>query len=85
MGDHLLGPNFVQNESSQSSQIYLSPEKLRKMFTFQSCKFLNDKIDQNTNSTWFNSQEKPAQRHVEDLSFPLLSSTRMQWKYISLN
>ena len=30
----------------QSSQIYLSPKKLRKLFTFQYCKFLNDKIDQ---------------------------------------
>ena len=28
------GLNFLQNECSQSSQIYLSPEKLRKMFTF---------------------------------------------------
>jgi hypothetical protein len=44
------GLNFLQNERFQSSQIYLSPEKLRKMFTFQSCKFLNDKIDQNIKS-----------------------------------
>ena len=43
------GLNFLQNECSQSSQIYLSPEKLRKVFTFQSCKFLNDKIDQKIN------------------------------------
>ena len=43
------GLNFLQIESSQFSQIYLSPEKLRKMFTFQSCKFLNDQIDPNTN------------------------------------
>ena len=43
------GLNFLQNESSQSLQIYLSPEKLRKMFTFQFCKFLNDKIDHNIN------------------------------------
>ena len=43
------GLNFLQNECSQSSQIYLSPEKLRKLFTFQSCKFLNDKIDQSIN------------------------------------
>ena len=43
------GLNFLQNKCSQSSQIYLSPEKLRKVFTFQSCKFLNDKIDQNIN------------------------------------
>ena len=28
------GLNFLQNECSQSSQIYLSPEKLRQMFTF---------------------------------------------------
>ena len=28
------GLNFLQNESSQFSQIYLSPEKLRQMFTF---------------------------------------------------
>ena len=27
------GPNFLQNEFSCSSQIYLSPEKLRQMFT----------------------------------------------------
>ena len=33
------GLNFLQNECSQFSQIYLLPEKLRKMFTFQSCKF----------------------------------------------
>jgi hypothetical protein len=39
----------LQNESSQPSQIYLSPEKLRKLFTFQACKYLNDKIDQNIN------------------------------------
>ena len=32
------GLNVLQNGCSQSSQIYLSPEKLRKMFTFQSCK-----------------------------------------------
>ena len=38
------GLKFLQNECSQSSQIYLSPKKLKKMFTFQSCKFLNDKI-----------------------------------------
>jgi hypothetical protein len=38
------GLNFLQNECSQSSQIYISPEKRRKMFTFHSCKFLNDKI-----------------------------------------
>jgi hypothetical protein len=41
--------NFLQNESSQTSQINLSPEKLRKLFTFQAYKFLNDKIDQNIN------------------------------------
>ena len=29
------GLNFLQNECSQSSQIYLSPEKVRKMFIFQ--------------------------------------------------
>ena len=29
------GLNFLQNECSKSSQIYLSPEKQRKMFTFQ--------------------------------------------------
>ena len=46
---NIWGLNFLQNESSQSSQIYLSPEKLRKMFTFQSWNFLNDKIDQNIN------------------------------------
>ena len=43
------GLKFLQNECSQSSRIYLSPEKLRKMFTFQSCKFVNDKIGQNIN------------------------------------
>jgi hypothetical protein len=43
------GLNFLQNKCSQSSQIYLSAEKLRKVFTLQSCKFLNDKIDQNIN------------------------------------
>jgi hypothetical protein len=43
------GLTFLQNECSQSSQIYLSPEKLRKKFTFQCCTFLNDKIDQNIN------------------------------------
>ena len=36
-------------ESRDLSQADLSPEKLRKMFTFQSCKFLNDKIDQSIN------------------------------------
>ena len=58
------GLNFLQNKCSQSSQIYLSPEKLRKVFTFQSCKFLNDKIDQNINFAklpsakyfWYNLQ-----------------------------
>ena len=38
------GLNFLQNESSQSWK----SRKLTKNFTFQSCKFLNDKIDQNT-------------------------------------
>ena len=28
------GPNFLQNKFSQSSLIYLSPEKLRQTFTF---------------------------------------------------
>ena len=51
------GLNFLQNECSQSSQIYLSPEKLRKIFTLQSWKFLNDKIDQNINFA-INSQQK---------------------------
>ena len=37
------GLNFLQNECSQN---HLSPEKLRKMFTFQFCKFLNDEIGQ---------------------------------------
>ena len=46
---NIWGLNFLQNECSQSSQIYPSSEKLRKMFTFQSCKFLNLKIDQNIN------------------------------------
>ena len=44
------GLNFLQNEFTKSSQIYPSPEKLRNMFTFQSCKFLNDKIEQNNHS-----------------------------------
>ena len=35
------GLTFLQNKCSQSSEIYLSPEKLRKVFTFQSCKFLD--------------------------------------------
>ena len=39
------GLNFLQNECSQSSQIYNSPEKLRKMFF----EFLNEKIYQNIN------------------------------------
>jgi hypothetical protein len=39
----------LKNESSQPSQIYLLPEKLRKLFTFQACKYLNDKINQNIN------------------------------------
>ena len=43
------GLSFLQNKCSQFSQIYLSPEKLKKIFTLQSCKFLNDKIDQNIN------------------------------------
>ena len=43
---NIWDPNFLQNESCQSSQIYLPPEKLRQIFTFQ---FLNDKIDQNNN------------------------------------
>ena len=39
----------MQNECSQSFQIYLSTEKLRKKFILQSCKVLNDKIDGNIN------------------------------------
>ena len=35
------GPNFLQNEFSQSSQIYLSPEKLRQMFTFSNVQKFN--------------------------------------------
>ena len=37
------GLNLLQNEFSNLQ------EKLRKMFTLQSCKFLNDKIDPNIN------------------------------------
>ena len=49
-----LSPNysgliFLQNKYPQSSQIYLSPEKMKNLFTFQSYKFLNDKIYQNIN------------------------------------
>ena len=33
------GWNFLQNECSQFSQIYLSPEKLTKMFTFNLANF----------------------------------------------
>jgi hypothetical protein len=43
------GLNFLPNECSQSSQIYLAPERLRKKFVFQSCKFSINKIDQNIN------------------------------------
>ena len=39
-----LRPELFANECSQFSHIYLSPEKLRKVFTFQSSKFLNDKL-----------------------------------------
>ena len=38
------GLNFLQNKCSQSSQIYLSPEKLRKVITFQAYKLLSDKM-----------------------------------------
>ena len=45
------GLNFLQNESSQFSQIYLSPEKLNKVFTFQSCKWLFSKLSTFTKMT----------------------------------
>ena len=45
------GLNFLQNESSQFSQIYLSPEKLSKVFTFQSCKWLFAKLSKFTKMT----------------------------------
>ena len=45
------GPKFLQNESSQFSRIYFSPEKLRQMFTFQFCK--TSIFDQNTNFAKF--------------------------------
>ena len=43
-----IGPNFLKNESSQSSQILPLTEKTdtNNMFTFQ---FFNYKIDLNTN------------------------------------
>ena len=41
----VIFPIFLQNKCSQSSQIYLSLEKLSKVFTFQSLKFLSDKIN----------------------------------------
>ena len=33
------GMNLLKNTCSQSSQIYILQKKLRKVFTFQSCKF----------------------------------------------
>ena len=45
------GLNFLQNESSQFSQIYLSPEKLSKVFTFQSYKWLFAKLSKFTKMT----------------------------------
>ena len=45
------GLNFLQNESSQFPQIYLSPEKLSKVFTFQSCKWLFAKLSKFTKMT----------------------------------
>ena len=39
------GLNFLQNKYSQSSQIYLYQKNWwKKVFTFQSCKFLNNKL-----------------------------------------
>ena len=45
------GLNFLQNESSQFSQIYLSPEKLSKVCTFQSFKWLFAKLSKFTKMT----------------------------------
>ena len=45
--ERTLGPIFILWISFQSSQIYLSPEKLRKCFLFnfaKTLKFLNDEI-----------------------------------------
>ena len=73
----------MQNECSQSSQIYLSPEKLRFFFTFQSWKFLNDKFKLPT------AKKKPVKGHVEDLNFNPLSilagSVQEQGKSIRKN
>ena len=43
------GLNFLQNECSQYSQIYLSPEKTEKNVYLSILQILNDKIDQNMN------------------------------------
>ena len=57
------GLNFLQNEFSQSSQIYLSQEKLRKMFTFSILKWLFAELSKMTtiftqNSPWMSFEWK---------------------------
>ena len=45
--------NYLQKESSQFFQIYLSPEKVREMFTFQSYKWLFAKLSKFTKQQLF--------------------------------
>ena len=57
------GLNFLQNEFSQSSQIYLSQEKLRKMFTFSILKWLFAELSKMTtiftqNTPWMSFEWK---------------------------
>ena len=81
------GLNFLQNESSQFSQIYLSPEKLSKVFTFQSCKWLFAKLSKFTKMTTIFTQivvlSKNRCHFVNLLSFPssyiFLSLRKITW------
>ena len=53
------GLNFLQNECSKSSQIYLSPEKLRKIFLFNLANFWMIRLTKtsiltNCQASWYN-------------------------------
>lgn len=64
------GLNFLQNESSQFSQIYLSPGKLSKVFTFQSCKWLFAKLSKFTKMTTIFTQIVVLSKNI--LASPLI-------------
>ena len=81
------GLNFLQNEFSQSSQIYLSQEKLRKMFTFSILKWLFAELSKMTtiftqNSPWMSFEWKVVS-FCEFAQFSKQSFARLKSKHFS--